>query len=156
MAASSSLRPPSWCSTQGSSTSIGRGYYPAGPGGTRPWSWRSPPPCTRHISSSHGRTQASVLSRLHSLPNFLPSILAVKWHIWNSTVKIQFHCVHCEKLGFFSLHLVHQDASFELSKKKFGHFFIFFYYKGVPFWFRGGQNLLALKLEKLEKKEKQY
>ena len=31
----------------------------------------------------------------------------------------------CKELGVFVLHSVHQDASFELSKTSFGHYFIF-------------------------------
>ena len=40
----------------------------------------------------------------------------------------------CKELGFFVLHSVHQDASFELSKTAFGQFFRFFI-------IRGSQNL---------------
>ena len=62
----------------------------------------------------------------------------------------------CTELGFFALHSVHQDASFELSKTSFGHFFIFFIIRGDPFDFRGGKNLPAPEVEELERKEWQF
>ena len=39
----------------------------------------------------------------------------------------------CGELGFFALHSVPQDASFELSKKGFRQFFRFFIIRGDPF-----------------------
>ena len=51
--------------------------------------------------------------------------------------------VLCTDPGFFGLHSVHQDASFDLSKTYFGHFFIFFIIRGDPFDFRLGKNLPA-------------
>ena len=74
------------------------------------------------------------------------------YHLWLFWLKMgilwSFSCffletVLCKMLGFFALHSVQQDTSFELSKASFGQFFIFFIMRGDPSDLGAGSKLTS-------------